>query len=621
VKRRIFLAVGALHLEHTLHLDPTRANITQRDSKTVLYPIIFLPKDQIEGKNSRLSYRAHGRVTCGDRTYYDCHLDFESFVTLQNQNSLASRKYPRNERKLVARLLYTMSNLYNLEPQPTAKVLLQTTSGDIIFELFAKQTPLASRNFLQHCLDGYYNGTIFHRVVPGFIIQGGDPTGTGFGGESTFEDGAPFADEFHSRLKYNRRGLLGMANSGKKNDNGSQFFITLGETPELAGKNTLFGRIAGDTIYNVMKMADAEMAEEGGDRPLYPHKVTGAEILVNPFEDMEKRDRVARSKQSAQDRATKKKPKRKAGKALLSFGDDGDENGPSLPVVKKPKFNPKLVAAPEPARAAKASSSTTNVDKDESHTPKKSHTSSMHPTLKRQSSLAKSSKRSPSPESESSASSLPAPASRKDQLNQAQAEIDALKASLRRPETAQETRKEKPKSALEAMIPPTSTRGRKRGAQNSSAGEEARTLALFKAFRNKLETADDPEDTTPAADDYTRNGAETAPAIAPQGDEDDEAALCDLHFIANCQSCSNWTSQGQEDDETADGWMNHTLSFEKDRLGKDLEWKRKNEEELVVVDPLEKARELGLEKVAKPKDKRSTREWNRGRGGKEMKSR
>ncbi|KAL2058107.1 hypothetical protein ABVK25_001725 [Lepraria finkii] len=119
-----------------------------------------------------------------------------------------------------------MSALYNLEPQPAAKVLLTTTSGDLTLELFAKQTPLASRNFLQLCLDGYYNGTIFHRLVPGFIIQGGDPTGTGHAGASRYPEG-PFEDEVHSRLKFNRRGLLGMANAGK-NDNGSQFFLTLG---------------------------------------------------------------------------------------------------------------------------------------------------------------------------------------------------------------------------------------------------------------------------------------------------------------------------------------------------------------------------------------------------------
>ena len=116
----------------------------------------------------------------------------------------------------------------------------------------------AARNFLQHCLDGYYNNTVFHRLVPGFIVQGGDPTGTGSGGISAINNGDAFEDEFHTRLKFNRRGLLGMANEGP-NTNGSQFFFTLGATPELQGKNTMFGRIEGDTIYNLMKMADTEL--------------------------------------------------------------------------------------------------------------------------------------------------------------------------------------------------------------------------------------------------------------------------------------------------------------------------------------------------------------------------
>src|SRR5690606_3480149 len=170
-----------------------------------------------------------------------------------------------------------MSAIYNLEPQPTGSVILHTTIGEIAVELFAKQTPLTCRNFLQHSLDGYYDNTIFHRLVPGFILQGGDPTGTGHGGESIYDGGAfsgdldpwpmdqrrgqnagptgvNFKDEFHSRLKFNRRGLLGMANEGVPDSNGSQFFFTLGKAEELNNKNTLFGRVAGDTIYNLAKM-------------------------------------------------------------------------------------------------------------------------------------------------------------------------------------------------------------------------------------------------------------------------------------------------------------------------------------------------------------------------------
>ncbi|EPY80062.1 hypothetical protein CB1_000872008 [Camelus ferus] len=88
---------------------------------------------------------------------------------------------------------------------------------------------------------GYYDNTIFHRVVPGFIVQGGDPTGTGTGGESVY--GAPFKDEFHSRLRFNRRGLVAMANAGP-HDNGSQFFFTLGRADELNNKHTIFGKDA-----------------------------------------------------------------------------------------------------------------------------------------------------------------------------------------------------------------------------------------------------------------------------------------------------------------------------------------------------------------------------------------
>uniref|UniRef100_A0A8B9RYS7 Peptidyl-prolyl cis-trans isomerase n=1 Tax=Accipiter nisus TaxID=211598 RepID=A0A8B9RYS7_9AVES len=120
-------------------------------------------------------------------------------------------------------------------------VLLRTTAGDIDIELWSKEAPKACRNFIQLCMEDYYNNTIFHRVVPGFIVQGGDPTGTGSGGDSIY--GAPFKDEFHSRLRFNRRGLVAMANAGP-HDNGSQFFFTLGRADELNNKHTIFGKVS-----------------------------------------------------------------------------------------------------------------------------------------------------------------------------------------------------------------------------------------------------------------------------------------------------------------------------------------------------------------------------------------
>jgi peptidyl-prolyl cis-trans isomerase SDCCAG10 len=495
-----------------------------------------------------------------------------------------------------------MSNLYNLEPQPTAKVLLQTTAGDILFELFAKQTPLASRNFLQHCLDGYYDDTVFHRIVPGFIIQGGDPTGSGHGGESAFENGVPFADEFHSRLKYNRRGLLGMANGGKENDNGSQFFITLGETPELAGKNTLFGRIVGDTIFNVLKISEAELTHEGSDRPLYPTKITGSEILVNPFDDMVRRERKTKAP-LADEKPSKKKTKRKVGKALLSFGEDENGVGDDLPTIKKPKFNTSLVSATEVTgaaerKAAAAERQEPQLDEDPRQAPPPKPINQQSEIAEKHSHKQSSSQTQPLP---------PQRITREEHLKKANEEIAALKASLRRSSPGRKPVQEKPKSALEAMIPSTSTRGRKRGpGHHVSAKEEAQTLALFKAFKSKLESTDD--ETISASEDVgsdRHHEQQAEHAGAQDGDENDEAALCDLHFIINCQSCSTWTNQDEDEDEAAGGWLSHKLSFAKDRLGKDLEWKRKNEEELVVVDPREKARDLGVERVTGHKDTRS----------------
>ncbi|KAI6835449.1 hypothetical protein KC340_g4445 [Hortaea werneckii] len=570
-----------------------------------------------------------------------------------------------------------MSALYNLEPQPTAKCILHTTAGDLLLELFAKQTPLASRNFLQHCLDGYYTNTIFHRLVKDFIIQGGDPTGTGAGGESVLNHGQPFQDEIHTRLKFNRRGLLGMANEGK-DSNGSQFFLTLAATPELQGRHTMFGRIEGDTIYNLMKMAEAEM-EEGADaeRPLYPTRVTGAEILVNPFEDMV--PRVKEAPRTREDEGRKegaggvKKRKKPAGKNVLSFAG-GDEDGEGeeevKPVKKKSKANPKLVS----------------VGEEQPEELNNTKVPDAPPVKERKKQLP----RAPEPEEEvvpdvmedSRAQPIPArkptedtPDEDKDDddehsdddddrqrhrqrqqksaLDTTNAEIAALKASMKRTvDTGPKEQHEKPKSALEAMIPSTSTRGRKRG----KVGDEKGAMDLFKQFKSKLEVlpAEKSNESKPAGSgaedrrnetgdpDHDGQGedGERSASIAkasstangkPSDPTDEEEVLCDLHFIANCQSCKAWIDENDpsdaqkgegagdgdnfdnDDNDPSSSWMAHSLTFAKDTLGKDLEWKRKMEE-IEIIDPREKARELGVEGGKKGERGRDGKGKGKGKG-------
>ncbi|CAH6787619.1 Cwc27 [Phodopus roborovskii] len=213
-----------------------------------------------------------------------------------------------------------MSNIYIQEPPTNGKVLLKTTAGDIDIELWSKEAPKACRNFIQLCLEAYYDNTIFHRVVPGFIVQGGDPTGTGTGGESIY--GAPFKDEFHSRLRFNRRGLVAMANAGP-HDNGSQFFFTLGRADELNNKHTIFGKVTGDTVYNMLRLTEVDIDDE--ERPRNPHRVKSCEVLFNPFDDIIPREIKRPKKEKPEEEIKKLKPKGTKNFSLLSFGEEAEE--------------------------------------------------------------------------------------------------------------------------------------------------------------------------------------------------------------------------------------------------------------------------------------------------------
>ncbi len=142
---------------------------------------------------------------------------------------------------------------------PNRVAEFDTTHGAFKVELFEERAPITTKNFIDLIEKEYYDGVIFHRVIPGFMIQGGDPDGTGRGGP-----GYTIQDEFHAELKHGDEGILSMANAGP-NTGGSQFFILLAATPWLDGKHAIFGKVV-DGLEVIRKIGAT--ATGPGDRPL-----------------------------------------------------------------------------------------------------------------------------------------------------------------------------------------------------------------------------------------------------------------------------------------------------------------------------------------------------------------
>ncbi len=149
-------------------------------------------------------------------------------------------------------------------------VVLETNQGVIEIKLMPDVAPKACENFTKLIEKGYYNNLIFHRVIKGFMIQGGDPQGTGRGGESVW--GKPFSDEFDTKVQFDSPGILAMANSGP-DTNGSQFFITTAKTPWLNMHHTIFGRVT--LGYDVVQKIE-NTAVGSSDRPIAEQKIIKA---------------------------------------------------------------------------------------------------------------------------------------------------------------------------------------------------------------------------------------------------------------------------------------------------------------------------------------------------------
>lgn len=154
-------------------------------------------------------------------------------------------------------------------------VTLETTQGPIVIALRPDIAPKAVENFLKHAESNYYNDGIFHRVIKGFMIQGGDPTGTGRGGSSIW--GKPFEDEFNPSLKFDKPGLLAMANAGPRT-NGSQFFITTAPAPWLNNKHTIFGEVISG--YDVVQKIEASKTGPQ-DKPVEAQQIKKISIKLN----------------------------------------------------------------------------------------------------------------------------------------------------------------------------------------------------------------------------------------------------------------------------------------------------------------------------------------------------
>ncbi|KAH8597798.1 peptidyl-prolyl cis-trans isomerase ppi1 [Bisporella sp. PMI_857] len=152
-------------------------------------------------------------------------------------------------------------------------IAIQTTMGTITVELYHDHAPKTCKNFKTLVERGYYANIIFHRIIPNFMLQTGDPTGTGRGGTSIYGD--KFEDEISPSLKHTGAGILSMANSGP-NTNGSQFFITLAPTPWLDGKHTIFGRVKSG-LPVVKRMGLVPTGAE--DRPKEEVKIIEARVV------------------------------------------------------------------------------------------------------------------------------------------------------------------------------------------------------------------------------------------------------------------------------------------------------------------------------------------------------
>ncbi|KAK4332256.1 Peptidyl-prolyl cis-trans isomerase, cyclophilin-type [Rhodotorula toruloides] len=437
------------------------------------------------------------------------------------------------------------------EPITEGLVVLHTSLGDILIELWRRECPKAVRNFVQLCLEGHYDGVPFHRI----------------------------------RLKFNRRGLVAMAADPTTKSNMSQFFFTLDAAPELQNKHTLFGRVAGDSLFNLLKLQEVEL-EVGTDKPVFPPTIKRAEVRVDPFEDgpdpirpritaEERREQEKAKKEMMAERAREKKQGKRKGtknKALLSFGADADE--PEDTTLQKTKIKsahdvlhdsrlssqviddrglsatlpPELMGGPPvPDREDKGKRRRTEDDSERRRDEKRGRTEAEPSGSVKLDEVRKLKEKAPKSEAER----------RKEEIAKVQAELKKMtgKSGSDDEETGKAKKAKRSGPSLLLLEREKYMRGgaKATGKGKKRANDEDDVLDALEGFRSKLFQA---------------------AKSAPQDEEEEENKPEKLHGI---------DLNDDELEEDTEGWMTHSLKFRKDAT-QDLHAL----DEYAVVDPLAK---------------------------------